>query len=90
MDGELAFGDVEFAARCVIQAIGHFSAFARIDHPADDVAAEDIEDDLKNEVRPLGRSQQFGVVPTPELIGRGGQKLGLLVGRMGELVTAFA
>src|SRR5207245_9394689 len=47
-----------------------------------DVAAEHIEDHVEIEVRPLRRAQQLGDVPTPELIGRGGQQLRLLIGRM--------
>ena len=90
MDGELAGLDILFAAGFLDELLGQFRAFAGRDHPAGDVAAEDIEDDVEIEVGPLGRTQQLGDVPAPELIGRGGQQLRLLVGRMNELIAAFA
>src|ERR1035437_2931973 len=60
------------------------------DHPAGDVAAEDIQDDVEIEVGPLGGSEQLGDVPAPELIGSRRQPFRLLVGRMSELIAAFA
>src|ERR1035437_2304474 len=82
--------DVLFRATLLDQPLGQFGALPHRDHPAGDVAAEDIEDYVEVEVGPLGRPQQFGDVPTPELIGRGGQQFRLLVGRMGQLIAAFA
>ena len=70
--------------------LGQFGAFARRHHPADDVAAEDVEDDVEIEVGPLGRAAQLGDVPTPKLIGRGGQQFRLLILRMDELIAALA
>jgi len=56
--------DVELAGRNLVLADGflnelpgQFSALARRDHPADDVAAEDIQDDIQIEVGPLGRTE---------------------------------
>ena len=67
------------------------SALSRVrDHPAGDVAAEDIEDDVQIEVGPLDRTPQLGDVPAPKLVGRGGQQLRLLVSRMNELIAALA
>ncbi len=59
------------------------------DHPADSIAAEDIEYDIKVEVGPLGWPKQFGDVPTPELVGACGKKLMLGVSGMGELIAAL-
>src|ERR1019366_5471448 len=42
------------------------------------------------EVGPLGGAPQFGDVPTPELIGSGGQQFRLLIRGMGELIAALA
>jgi len=36
------------------QLAGESSAFARGDHPADDIAAEDVQDDVEVKVGPLG------------------------------------
>ena len=65
-------------------------AFAGRDHPADHVAAEDVENDVEVKIGPLGGTAQFGDVPTPQPIGRGGQQLRFLVLGMSELITAFA
>ena len=59
-------------------------------YATDHVAAEDVEDDVEVEVGPLGWAQQFGDVPTPELIGSGGQQFRLLIRGMGELIAALA
>ncbi len=49
------------------------------DHPAHDVAAEDVEQDVEVEVRPLLRPEQLGQIPRPYLIGSGGDELRLRV-----------
>jgi hypothetical protein len=56
-------------------ALSHFS-----DHPADDVAAEDVQDHVEIEVGPFDWPEQFGDVPTPDLIRAGGQQRRFLVG----------
>ena len=58
-------------------------------HPADHAAPEDFEDDVEVEVRPFDRAQQLGYVPSPDLIGSGGQQFRLLVMGMAELVAAL-
>ena len=78
------------AAGVLDQALGQLGAFAIRDHPADDVAAEDIQDDVEMIDGPLHRAAQLGDVPTPQLIGCGGQQLRLLIGRMSELIAALA
>jgi hypothetical protein len=88
MDGELALYDVLLQA-VFDEPLGQHGAFAVGDHPADDVAAEDIQDDIEMIGGPFHRATQFGDVPTPQLIGFGGQQLRLLIGRMGELIAAF-
>src|SRR3954453_23147979 len=60
------------------------------DTPADDAAAEDVEDNVQVEIRPFGRSHQLGDIPRPDLVGGFGQQLRLLVDGMAELVAAFA
>ena len=46
VDGELVLGNRVLFAGFFDKCFGQFGAFARGDHPADDVAAEDIEDDV--------------------------------------------
>ena len=90
MQRELAGLDVLFGATLLDQPLGQLCAFAHRYHPAGDVAAEHIEDHVEIKVGPLGRPQQLGDVPAPELIGSRGQQFRFLVGRMGELIAALA
>jgi len=41
------------------ELLGQFGAFPGRDHPAGDVAAEDVEDDVEIEVGPLGRARSL-------------------------------
>jgi hypothetical protein len=77
------------AAGILAQFAGQLGALAWSDHPANDIAAEDIENHLRIEVGPLGWAHQFGDIPTPRFVGRRCQQLGLCIGRMGSLVAAF-
>ena len=72
------------------QAFSQVGLLAVGDHPADHVAAVDVEDDVQVVVGPRGWAEQLGDVPAPDLIRRGGQELRLLVGRVDELVAAWA
>ena len=75
------FGDEQF---------GQGARLAVGDQPTDDVAAEDVEHDVQVVVGPLRRAQQLGNVPTPDLVGAGREQFGLGVGRMAQLIAAFA
>ena len=90
MNGELAGRDYLRAAGMFDEPLGQFGAFAMGDHPTDDVAAKNIQDDVEVVGGPFHRAAQLGDVPTPQLVGLGGQQLRLLIRRMGELITAFA
>ena len=48
MDGELTGRDVLFQAGVFDEPLGQFGAFAVGDHPANDVAAENIQDDVED------------------------------------------
>ena len=74
----------------VKQFLEQDGVFSIGDTPADDAAAEDVEDDIQVEIRPFGRSHQFRYIPRPDLVGGLGQQLWLLVDGMAELVAAFA
>ena len=90
VDGELAGRDELLAAGMFDQTLGQFGAFAIGDHPAHDETAEDIQDDIEVIAGPFRRAAQFGDVPTPQLVGLGGQQFRLLIRRMSELIAAFA
>src|SRR5437879_7188979 len=87
MERELIRLDELFLAAVLDQSLGQLRAFAISDHPAGNVAAEDVEDHVQVEVRPFRRSEQLGDVPAPELIGSRGHQFGLLVGRMKQLIA---
>jgi hypothetical protein len=89
MDGKFSRADVLFAGSGVDQAFGEFSAFAAGDHPTDDKAAEDIEDDVEIEIGPFGGAMEFGEIPRPELVGSGGEEFRFGIGGMAELVATF-
>ncbi|SPE23403.1 hypothetical protein SBA2_1230004 [Acidobacteriia bacterium SbA2] len=90
MHGELAWQNVLRVTGMLDEPFGQLGAFAVGDHPTDDVAAEDVQDDIKMISGPFHRTAQLGDVPTPQLIGLSGQQLRLLIGRMGELIPALA
>ena len=56
VDVELAGGNVVFTDGLLDELLSQFGAFPRGDHPAGDVAAEDVEDHVQIEVGPLGRT----------------------------------
>src|SRR3954462_15053582 len=68
------------------------SAWNRVgigDAPADDPAAEDVENDVEIEVGPFRRSGQLRDIPRPDLIGAFGEQFGLGVDRVAQLVAAL-
>src|SRR5258707_7030011 len=90
MERELTAMDVLFFATYLDQSLGQHRTFAISDHPAGNVAAEHVEDHVKIKIGPFCWSEQLADVPAPELIGRGGHQLRLLVGRMKQLIATFA
>ena len=58
-------------------------------HPAHDVAAVDVHDDVEVVIAPLLRPEQPRDIPGPHLVRRRGHQLGLLVLGMGALRPAF-
>src|SRR5438093_2884064 len=90
MEPELVRLDILLFTSLLDELSCQLGPFSRSHHPADDVAAEDIEDDVQVKVGPLGQAAQLGDVPTPQLIRGGGQQFRLLISRMDELIAALA
>ena len=85
VDGQLPAADALLRAGLGDQLLGQVGGLAGGDHPADDVAAVDVEDHVQVVVGPLRRAVQLGDVPGPDLVRPGGQQLGLDGGRVGGL-----
>jgi hypothetical protein len=58
-----------FGNRIGDQLFGKMGRFTQSDHPAHDVAAEDIEDHVQVIAAPLDRAFELGDVPAPDLVG---------------------
>jgi len=87
--GQLARRNLLLAAALLDQAFGQCLTFTVGDHPACDVAAEDIDDDVQIEVGPLGRPLELGDVPGPNLVGSSGQQFGFAVMRLRDVPAPF-
>ena len=90
MQDQLVPADLLFFQGFANELLGQGGRLSFGQHPADDIAAEDVEDDVKVVVGPLGGSEQFGDVPGPDLVGSDGQELGFLVLGVAQLVAPFA
>jgi len=77
--------DVVLGHRLGDQLLGQSGGFLRGDHPADGIAAEDVEDHIQVEAGPFGRAFELRDVPAPDLVGRGGQEFRLGVDRVDAL-----
>jgi hypothetical protein len=71
------------------EPLGEGGALPTRHHPAGDVAAVDVEDDVEVVVGPLHRPQQLGDVPAPDPIRPVGDEFGLQVGGMHSLVPTL-
>ena len=63
VQGERARSDVVFGNRIGDRLFGKLGRFAQRNHPAHDVAAEDIEDHVEVIAAPFDRAFEFGDVP---------------------------
>jgi len=73
MDRELTRSNALFSTAMLDQLSGETGGLAVRDHPANDVTAEDVKDDVQIIESPFHRPAQFGDVPAPELIGPASQ-----------------
>ena len=88
--GKSARGDLLLRGRLADERPGELCRFTLLHGPADDVAAEDVEDGVEVVVGPGGWALELGDVPTPDLVWSPSQKLGPRIDRVAELVTALA
>ena len=89
MHSQLAGLNVLFDEAFFDQSLGQGGKFPKGHHPADDVSAEDVQNDVKVEVGPLSRTFQLCNVPGPDLVRGGRQQLRLAVVRSLDLPASF-
>ena len=87
MERELARLNAVLRAGLADEALGQGGALVGREHPADHVPAEDVEDDVEIEVRPLRRTQELRDVPAPDFVRTRGQQLGRGVVRAPHLIA---
>src|ERR1017187_10231306 len=90
MDGQLPRISVLLLDGLLEQDESEGGAFTISDHPADNVAAINIDDRVEVEVRPLLRTMQFGNIPRVDLIGSGRAEFGFHVGWPRCLIATVA
>jgi hypothetical protein len=86
VDGQLITRDPLPGARLADEPFGERGALPMGHHPADDVPTEDVEHDVQVEVGPLGRPEEIGDVPAPQLVRPAGEELGGNIAGMSKLV----
>jgi len=89
MQGQLPRLDLLLLAGVCDEPLGQYRRLCRGDHPADHVAAEDIQNDIEVAVRPFHGAQKLAYIPGPYVIGGGRQEFRLLIDRVAELVPAL-
>ena len=89
VQGQEAGLDAMLQAALLDQPAGQGRVLPVRHHPAHDVAAVDVHDDVEVVIAPLLRPEQPRDIPGPHLVRRRGHQLGLLVLGMGALRPAF-
>lgn len=84
MRGQLGRLDPLFPAALLDQSFGQLGDPAVANRPADDIAAEDVENHLQISADPLGRPEQPCYVPGPDLVWASREQFRSLVVRVPE------
>src|SRR4030042_4375119 len=79
MDAQLTALDALLEAAFLDESFGQAILFPVSDHPANHVAAEDIQDHVEVKVSPFNRSLKLGDIPRPNLIGGRSKQFGLCI-----------
>ena len=87
MKDQLSGADSLLRACLLNELLGQCCGLPGGHHPADHVAAEDVQDHVQVEVGPLDRAPELRDVPVPNLVGTRGQQFGLRVRRVFALVA---
>ena len=79
MNRQLIAPDVLFVVRLGDQPLGQAGGFTFGHHPADHIAAVDVEDHVEIVIAPFPGALQLRDVPTPDFVGPGGQQFRFLI-----------
>src|SRR3989337_306334 len=89
MNRELALLNILLCAGFTDNLLRQCSRFSQCDHPADDIAAEDVQNHIQVKVGPFYWTEELSNVPRPDLVRGRSQKLRFLIHRVAQLVPAF-
>jgi len=89
VQGELVGFDAVAGEGVGDEGLGQLPGLGGRHHPADDVAAEDVDDHVELVVDAALGAAELGDVPRPDLQRPPGDQLGLLLGGMGPLAAAL-
>ncbi len=89
MQGQVPRLDLLLQAGVGDELLGQGRRLRRGKHPANHIAAEDIQDDVEVEVRPRHGTPEFRDVPRPHLIRGSREEFRLLIDGVMELVPAL-
>ena len=89
MDRELVGANLLLDRGLAKEPLGKVLAFTMGEHPADDISAVDVDDDVEVEIGPFLGPEELRDVPRPDLIRGRGLELRLGVCRMSELVATL-
>lgn len=78
MDGQLILHNTLFSAGLFDETSCQCRRFSMCNHPAHNVMAEDIHDNIEVEMHPFGRSLALGNIPGPDLVSPVANNSGLL------------
>ena len=87
---QLVTRDPVFGQRLGDEPLGQDRGLTMREHPAHDVAAEDVQHDVQVVVRPFLRTQQFRDVPGPQFVRLGREQLWLGVVGTAQLDRAIS
>ena len=90
VQGERVLRDALLEVDTFDEVLGERAGLGVGERPADDVAGEDVDDDVELVVLLAGRAPQLGDVPRPNLVGFRGDQFGFLLGWVGALPAPFA
>ena len=90
MQGQCAGHDILFVDGIGDELLGELRSLSVSDHPTDDVAAENIENDVQVKAGPLGWSLQFRYIPAPDFVRPHREQFRLGVLRVTPLTTSIA